>query len=332
MNAHTLLLACCAGLLWCIGCRPEPDFSALKPQECPCLRPFEELSPFYDTIPAQAAVDPRSDEMIQGLVASAAQGFVLALGGWTVPVFIAPPDAPRYDVRLRASWAPARRLLDVPLPPWVEPDPEDDGHLVVIDTAAGCVYDFWRMRRSRTGWKAAWGNALPLDSDGIFARGLSARGSGFELMQGLVWPCELESGRIEHALIFSYDFTRAGGPVPPATESDGTTPGEGAIPEGALLQLDPALDLDALGLTPAQRIIARALQRYGMYCADTGGGLQLYGVHPHSAQRNPWLAWFGTQALVPLDAIPVERFRVLALPPQQPSAPQLVTNACARFE
>ena len=314
------------------ACHKKEDFTGLKPAESPCLRPFEDASPFYDTIPAHAAIDPRSQQMVQGLVQSAQQGFVLALKEWTVPVFIASPEAPRYDVRLTASWAPKRRLRDVPIPLWAQPDPESDGHLVVVDTAGGCVYDFWRMRRTARGWKAAWGNALPLDSDGIFPKGLSARGSGFELMQGIVWPCELEAGAIEHALIFSYDFTRAGGPVAPATESDGATASHDAIPEGARLQLDPALDLDALDLSPAAKIIARALQRYGMYCADTGGGLQLYGLHAHSSRTNPWAPWFGEQALVDLSKIPADRFRVLALPPQRDDEPELVPNDCAIFE
>ena len=146
-------------------------------------------------------------------------------------------------------------------PSSLNPDPEGDGHLVIIDTIGGCVYDFWKARFSNGKWKAAWGNAIPLASNGIFPNGLSARGSGFELLQGLIWPDELSNGVIEHALIFSYDHTRAGGPVPPATESDGTTSGIDAIPEGALVQLNPALDLNSLGLTPMEKIIAKALAR-----------------------------------------------------------------------
>ncbi len=318
------------GLL--LGCREVDDLSPNKPLSLPNYRPFYPQSPFYDTIAANAVVDPHSNQMIQALVAQAQQGFVLAVKEWTVPVYFADAQMPRVDVKLTAGWAPKKWLRDVPIPEWAEPDPEADGHMVVVDTSAGCVYDFWKMRATSRGWKAAWGNALPLDSEGIFPKGLSARGSGFELMQGVVWPWELTQGAIEHALIFSFDHTRAGGPVPPATESDGTTDAIWAIPEGARLQLDPDLDLDSLGLTDYERVLARALQRYGMICADDGGGLQLYAINPICVQGNPWARWWGEQTLVSLARIPAARFRVLKLPPQQYTSPVLVPNNCAQFE
>jgi hypothetical protein len=42
-----------------------------------------------------------------------------------------------------------------------------------------------------------------------------------------------------HALTFSFDSTKSGGPVWPATESDGRTSTAGAMPEGARLQPAP---------------------------------------------------------------------------------------------
>ncbi len=204
--------------------------------------------------------------------------------------------------------------------------------MVIVDTLAGCVYDFWRMRITASGWKAAWGNALPLNSNGIFPGGFSARGSGFELLQGVIWPRELEQGIINHALIFSFDHTKAGGPVSPATESDGTEEGNNAIPEGALVQLNPALDLNTLGLNPWEMAMARALQVYGMYCADDGGGLQLYAINPICLQGNPYQQYWGTEQLVDISKIPAGQFRVLKLPPQDPSEPQLTGNSCTEFE
>ncbi len=311
------------------GCQKQ-DLSN-KPLDLQTFEPFKGQSVFYQKIPANAEVDPNSDVMVQSLIDQANQAFVVAVKEWTVAVYFADESTPRHDVKMTASWAPKKTLANVPVPDFAEPDPEDDGSMVIVDETGGCVYDFWQMRFRNGKWKASWGNALPLNSDGIFPKGFSARGSGFELLQGVIWPQELIDQSINHALIFSYDHTKAGGPVAPATESDGTSTEAWAIPEGGLVQLDPALDLSTLGLNSYEMTIARALQEYGMYCADDGGGIQLYAINPISVKNNPYQDIWGDQTYIYLDKIPVNRLRVLKLGPQNNSEPQLVANACAEF-
>ncbi len=312
------------------GCEKQ-DLSN-KPETLRYYQPFKGNSVFYEQIPANAMVDPNSPTMVGSLVDQANQAFVIAVKEWTVPVYYADENTSRQEVKLTAGWAPKGQLNNVPVPDFAEPDPEADGSMVIIDETTGCVYDFWEMRYRNGKWKASWGNALPLASEGIFPKGFSARGSGFELLQGVIWPQELEAGEINHALIFSYDHTKAGGPVAPATESDGTSTEAWAIPEGALVQLDPALDLTTLGLNEYEMTIARALQQYGMYCADDGGGLQLYAINPVSCRTNPYENIWGDQTYIYLDKIPADRFRVLKLGPQNDTEPQLVENFCAEFQ
>ncbi len=245
-------------------------------------------SPFNQKIPAGAKIDARSAQLVSSVVeVGRSQGFLIALKRWTIPVYFADRTTPRYRVRLTARWAPARWFEGVPIPPGAAPDPASDAHMVIIDTDSGCEYDFWQIKKNKRGrWKASWGNSLRTDGDGVFPKGLSARGSGFALPAGMIWPDELAAGRIEHALQFSYNHPRKGGPVLPATESDGTSSRDDAIPEGARLQLDPTLDLDGLGLRRYERIIAEALQQYGMFLADHGGGVELQAVHPLSYPDN----------------------------------------------
>ncbi len=291
------------------------------------------LSPFHDSIPANAELDPNSAEMVKTLVAEKeTQGMIISLKKYTVPVYFAGVNTPRYDVLLTASWAPVRKLLNVPIPDYAEPDPAEDGHLVVIDTVNGCEYDFWQARKVYGRWIASWGNAIPLNSDGIFNKGYSARGSGFALTQGLITPEDLKQGEIKHALIFSYSSPRGGGPVPPATESDGFSEKIADIPEGALVRLNPHLNLDSLSLTSYEKIIARALQKYGMYCADAGGGIQLYAVNPVSAKKNPYRNLLPDETYIELSHIPVSEFQVIKLPPQiQEPNLRIIENACAKF-
>ena len=83
-------------------------------------------------------------------------------------------------------------------------------------------------------------------------------------------------------LQFSYNYPKRSGSVEPAIESDGHSKRSDAILAGARLRLDPTLDLDSLGLTHYGRIIAQALQQYGMILADNGGGVELQAVRPMS--------------------------------------------------
>ncbi|MEA2234887.1 MAG: hypothetical protein QOD83_4703 [Solirubrobacteraceae bacterium] len=77
------------------------------------------------------------------------------------------------------------------------------------------------------------------------------------------------------------------------------------MPEGARLQLDPALteaDFDRWGLSPAATVIATALQRYGMYVIDNSGSSKIYledrrtagwdpSIDRHLTEKIPWTAF-----------------------------------------
>lgn len=304
-----------------------------RPQRAEFDRLYAADSPFNQKIPAGATIDARSEQMVGSVVeAGRRQGFLIAVKRWTIPVYFADSTTQRYRIRLKARWAPARWFEGVPIPPGAAPDPANDAHMVIIDTDNGCEYDLWQARKKRGNWKASWGNSLRTDGDGVFPKGLSARGSGFALPAGMIWPEELAVGRIEHALQFSYKHTRRGGPVSPATESDGTSSREDAIPEGARLRLDPTLDLDALGLRPYERIVAEALQQYGMFLGDDGGGVTLQAVHPQSYAGNPYEGLLPDRKYVYLDNIPLERLQVLELSAQveEPDL-QIVPSGCGNF-
>ena len=292
-------------------------------------RLYSDDSPFNQTIAEGAPVDPKSAHMIGSLVrAGRKQGFLIALKRWTTPVYYADDTTPRYRVKMTAKWAPANWFEGVPIPDGAMPDPAGDGHMVIIDKDSGCEFDFWRAKKVGASWEASWGNSLRTDGDGVFPKGLSARGSGFAVPAGMIFPDELIAGRIDHALEFSYNYPKRGGPVHPATESDGHSGRSDAIPEGARLRLDPDLDLDALGLTRYERIIAEAAQRYGMILADNGGGVELQAVHPMSYDDDVYAGVLPDRRYVYLNNIPLDRFEVLKLPPQTDPDNDIVPSGC----
>jgi hypothetical protein len=92
-----------------------------------------------------------------------------------------------------------------------------------------------------------------------------------------------------------------------------------AMPEGARLQLNPALtdaDFEAMGLSAAGKIVARALQQYGMFLIDTGGSPKIMAENLSDNTLYP-LSWDDPDVQYTDDVIagiPYSEFHVLALP------------------
>jgi hypothetical protein len=295
----------------------------------PGARWYSEASPFNQAVPTAAAVDPASPAMEQGLARAVGYtGFAVNVQSWSTPVYFAHSQVLRASVALTAPWAPARALNGVPIPAGAAPDAEADGGMVVIDPERGCEYDFWQARRSAGGsWSASWANAASIGGTGVDQGGLSTRGSGFNLGAGLIRPEELARGEIRHALAVSYRFTKAGGPVPPATHSDGHDTSPAGIPMGARLQLDPSLKLSSLGLKGWQKTIAHALQVYGAFVSETSTGLALFAQNPQTYRSNPYPFAKAPYTFLPKSLVP--HLRVLKLGAQFKPTYKLVSTGCA---
>ncbi|MBL7262312.1 hypothetical protein [Paractinoplanes lichenicola] len=309
-------------------------------------RLFAATSPFNQVIPTNPELDPRSASYVSLMNRSKKEkGFSVAVKEWAIPAYFAKPGTARRDVLIAGQPPGAhydrtfvhdvqRIMRGVPIPDNAQPDPMDDAHLTVIDPANGCEYDLYGAKRTAKGWTALWANATSTPESGIYPYGLSSRATGFSPLAGMIWPAELRAGRIDHALVFAYPYTRSGGPVYPATASDGKTNLAAALPQGARVQLDPALDLSKLKLTAYERTIAEALQRYGMYLGDTGGAMALYAVSPQSFDTsNPYAGLLPDDPYVFLEKIPVNRFRVLKTGAQLAQTPlTVVPSSCARID
>jgi hypothetical protein len=326
--------------------------TAPKPPTLPYARLYSSDSPFNQLIGANPSIDPNSDAYISRLMA--ADKLLLIWKQYSAPFYFATDSTPRYDVVLTCgpAWElGVTRLVGVPIPDWAEPshdidgadhpvadcgeDSDQDNNMVIIDLNDSCEYDLWQARKKDGVWYASWGNSIKTSSDGIYTKGLSSRASGFAFSQGVIWPHELLNDSIPHALAISYPFTRSGGPVPPATESDGITDAADALPIGARLQLNPGLNLDSVNLAPYEKTIARAMQLYGIFLVDTGGrsGIGLYAIDPKSADPNPYGTLLPLDDYIHLDKIPLDRLRVLTLPAQIAN-PQSVLQSygCSDFQ
>jgi hypothetical protein len=210
-------------------------------------------------------------------------------------------------------------------------EPTGDGHICIIDPLREIAWEMSRFSWTGDSPECTTFNIWDLSgsghgdhNEGERWQTRGGRGSGFPIIAGLVRPEEVEAGEIRHALVFTFSSCRmsASGDdmflAPPACRGDGQSVGSQYPIEGMCFQLDPALDngdFDAWGLSPEARIVARALQTYGMYLSDRGGNwalqAQLLDEDPavHRAKWEARLPGFYSS----IERIPSDAFRIVEL-------------------
>ena len=183
-----------------------------------------------------------------------------------------------------------------------------DSSMVVINGSTG--YDFWNAHRnSTTSWSTGWGTRFSLTGSGT---GGGATGAGVPLLAGLPRLWEMESGEIHHALGFITEDTCASVYRYPASKTDGRSSNSTCIPEGTRIQLDPSIDVNTIpGITPGEKIVARALQVYGAYCKDTGGAKLAFGFEDPVGKSNPYPGLGFSNDYYDMPHIPWHDLRVL---------------------
>lgn len=290
-------------------------------------------SPWNQPIAADAATDPQSTAMIADF--SSRGALRINIDSWSVPVYFVDADAtPKRDVgdsRPGIFGAGFEFPRHIPIPDDAVASPpftdESDNHLCIVDRGRNLEWGMWAARKDATGrWFTGLGAVTDLAGSGVAppwfvpAREFDshrARASGFPLIAGLMLREEFKAGRIEHALVFAYDHCRTGVFVPPASTAQVAVPGtanDRGIPMGGRIQLDPAWDVEASGLSASGKIIARALQRYGAFCGDYAGANVIYAENSPAAVRQ----WNGLLSPDELSAVFTpemlrQHFRVVAL-------------------
>ncbi len=160
---------------------------------------------------------------------------------------------------------------DVPYPIPAAPKVEagSDSHILIVDRDACRLYELFAASRGSDGrWSAGSGATWDLRSNALRPAGwTSADAAGLPILPGLVRYEEVAAGEIRHAIRFTTDETRAAY-VFPARHFASSLTGAAFPPMGLRVRLKAGYDVSSL---PAQaRVIAVAMQRYGMILADNG--------------------------------------------------------------
>ncbi len=181
---------------------------------------------------------------------------------------------------------------------------DGDCHLIVVDASHQKLFEMWRADiregRFRGGCLAVWDMTRVYPPSGRGEQCTSADAAGYPIAPLLFTADEVAAGAIDHAIRFILPNARIrrGEYVHPATHGTRVTTGPpDAPPYGTRLRLRADFPLDRLPNAGA-RVVARALQRYGMFLAD-GGNVALTA----RSDRFTRAKWAGLLGSRDLDAI-----------------------------
>jgi len=273
-------------------------------------RPFADDSAWNVPVDGSPVLDRNSDAIIASLTPrNAAYADLYEFGA---PIFNADAGSPSYQVQCTMPWGTCDlQKQPIRIPAEAMPNNGSDGGMIVIDWTTRLSCDFWQAQKTAQGWRASWGTCASLDGDGSGPSG-GATGAGVNGLAGTVRTYEIAQRRIDHALNFATNNSCQQVYRFPATKTDGASSRGDCLPEGARVQLDPSVDVDALpGITPGERTVAHALQTYGAYNRDNAGAPIAFGFEKPTTGVDPYPAAGFAWDYYDMPHIPWNKLRVL---------------------
>ena len=282
--------------------------------------PYFEQPMFFNEDVSNAKVADNSDEIITALKAA---------GGWgrgnrfqidfSFSVLEADTSTPRREFTPLPLYyySPDCDQGAVPIPAGgniegetgYECTTDGDCHLIVLDRDEGKLYEMFKADVGATfqgGCLAIWETRVAYGETLRGDQCASADAAGLPIAPLLFTADEVAAGEIAHAIRFVLpnDRVRRGFVRPAVHGTDTTGPDEGP-PYGVHLKLRASYPLDSLPNEGA-RVVARALQKYGMIHAD-GGEVALTAV----SDRHTTAKWDGLLSDDDLEFLKVEDFEVV---------------------
>jgi hypothetical protein len=295
---------------------------------------FSPESFWYKPIPADANLHPNSSNYVKEFLRQKKTYYgtvTINTINYTSPVYYASPDTPKVTVK---EWDCQRkgasdRLLkeywsNVPVPLYAIPAKGSDAEMSIYDADTDSLWEFWRMRKTASGnWEACWGGRIKdaHSNQGTFHTFYGTTATSLPFIGGQITAEELEAGEINHVMGISLiDLEKSTIFSWPAQRSDGVNPYNAAhrIPQGARLRLDPTVNVDALPMSRAGKIIAKAAQQYGFVVWDKSGALALRAQNVYSYTQldkpNPYPKLFeGKQAHQVLNGFPWDKLQFMPM-------------------
>jgi hypothetical protein len=153
---------------------------------------------------------------------------------------------------------------------------DGDRHVLVVDSGRCRLYELFDAHPNGDGsWHAGSGAVYDLRSNALRPAGwTSADAAGLPIMPGLVRYDEVAAGRIDHAIRVTVPESQSDY-LWPARHAASDSSDAGLPPMGLRLRL--RADVDISGLPTQARVVAEAMQTYGVIVADNGSGWYISG-------------------------------------------------------
>ena len=194
--------------------------------------------------------------------------------GYGIPYNTVPGFQRKLTVRFDYSSQSDHVGYPIPSRPRIEAG--SDHHMLIVDSGSCKLYEMWNVRHTRRGWRAGSGAVWKMTSNALRPDGwTSADAAGLPILPGLVRYPEVAAGVIDHALRFTAPQTRDAH-IYPARHDAGSGSSASLPPMGLRVRLKASFDLSQL--SPQARVVAVALQHYGMILADNGSPWYVSGV------------------------------------------------------
>ncbi|HEX8646025.1 MAG TPA: carbohydrate-binding domain-containing protein [Thermoleophilaceae bacterium] len=231
-------------------------------------------------------IDQIDDDRQSGSGAGAWVGF----DRWTPPVYVVPFEQPKVNVIPDVRPELTEQWTGVPLPPDARvsqgsaatPE-ESDRSLILWQPSTDTLWEFVGLGKDGNGnWHGYYGGKMPKVSQhqghwegGSLDAGdqFGASATSLSMLAGLQRLKELQRGVIDHAIDFGVTTPRGARAFcwPAQRTDEGLSLDPNAIPAGTRFRLPAGLDLDAMPMHPYARMVAKAVQKYGMVARDSTG-------------------------------------------------------------
>lgn len=278
-----------------------------------CKRPYPDSSIWNVPLDwSVAKVHPMNDLMLAAFFQS--QDWIgTNTSRYTPNMYWASSDTPLVRVQLlknrfrdavndqELQYGDAAGMVWMPLPSDARPAVGTDGQLVVINVDTG---EEWGLNKGYVdhagNWFAGGIYRYHIQNSGIPPEGFGQRGAGVGQLAGIVRRCEIDRGRINHAVTLAYDYPcqpevcqRNAWPafIQPFRKTDGRGDSSFDIPEGARLAIRPEISeqeiTEACAGIKGCIVWVLNMQEYGGFIVDNSDHPKTYAEGDETANWEP---------------------------------------------
>jgi len=295
---------------------------------------FASTSFWYKPIPTNVVLHTNSANFVKEFVRQKLAYYNnvnINTNSYSSPVYVASSSTPTVKVGFNdcqhKGWIDptfTSMMSAVPIPSTAKQASGSDGEMTIYQPSTNTIWELWIAKKDAYGkWSSCWGGKLASASygQGVFQKNYGTTATGLPFVGGQITAEELTRGEIKHAIgIALVDVEKAGIFSWPANRSDGYNPNNAPnrIPEGLRFRLNPSVNVDALPMTKAGKVIAKAAQKYGFVVWDKAGSISIRAQNADSytmlGKPNPYPALYEYKSSsVVLNGFPWDKLQFLPM-------------------